>query len=367
MTHQEIYQGGGFSPQLPEGRSAGQINVSPTGVEFRCKGGGTFFPIEGLELKFGGNHLIFIRHRTHSQWTFYTADRNILNSAILKQNSEVARQLSRLKGSRRLIWGSLLVVLLLLALGIQQILSARSHLADFVADKIPLEWEQKAGETLLKPFMGNDTIQDPELLASLKRLVNPVLEGIDHPRFDPKFHLLKSDQVNAFALPGGQVVVLSQLILEATRPEEIMGVIAHELAHVMHQHSVKSLISSISVFVIISALLGDISPILETIIGRGAQLWTLKYSREFEREADELGWNYLVKGGVDPTGLIGFFKILKDKYAQDIPSFSFLSSHPATENRIRYLNQKADALTQKFDIITFDLKSFQNRLRDVSQ
>src|SRR5206468_5365206 len=112
-------------------------------------------------------------------------------------------------------------------------------------------------------------------------------------------------------VPGGQVFIFSGLLDSVKRPEELAGVLAHEIAHVTRRHSLRNIISSAGLWLTLSALFGDTKG-LTSILTDGSQfLLNQKFSRDFEREADDTGWDYLVAANVDPRGMIDFFATIK--------------------------------------------------------
>jgi Zn-dependent protease with chaperone function len=144
---------------------------------------------------------------------------------------------------------------------------------------------------------------------------------------------------NAFALPGGSVVI-SDALLELL-PEQggdfhpgVLGVLAHEVGHVREHHGLRALLSSSATGVLLGWWVGDFSAVLATA---PALLIQAGYSRGFEREADDEALRILRAAGVDPRGMVAFFAALKRAVPQrdgDSPSFG-LASHPPDSERVR--------------------------------
>src|SRR5690606_32430743 len=124
-------------------------------------------------------------------------------------------------------------------------------------------------------------------------------------------------------------------ISAAETPEEVAGVVAHEIAHVTEQHSMRQIISSTGLFLIIQAFLGDASGLLGALADNSYFLLNQKFSRDHEREADEKGMELLIAANIDPQGMISFFETLEEEHA-DMPSaLNMISTHPATKERIK--------------------------------
>ena len=150
----------------------------------------------------------------------------------------------------------------------------------------------------------------------------------------------KDPTINAFALPGGKVIIQTGLIEHAKSWEEVLGVVSHELAHVTRRHHMRGIINNLGLYVIISSLIGDITAISGTIVNMGGDLASLANSRDFETEADETGLDYLIAAGINPQGLVSFFKTLEDETPNKLEGYtSFMSTHPATADRIDHLNK----------------------------
>ena len=145
--------------------------------------------------------------------------------------------------------------------------------------------------------------------------------------------------MNAFALPGGWLVINSGLIAQAESPDEVAGVVAHEMAHVMHRHGLKRVAHSLGVVAAVQLLIGD----LGGLAASASQLATLAavndYSRDAEREADATGVALMHQAGADPYAMAVFFERLEEK-GNDIPDFlSWVSTHPSHHERIENVSE----------------------------
>ena len=118
---------------------------------------------------------------------------------------------------------------------------------------------------------------------------------------------------------------------------ELVALLSHEITHVTHQHSLKSLGRSAATSIFISGLFGDISGISAGILDQANQLKQLRYSRELETEADQHGVEFMIKYKVSPEGMIDLMQIL-DKESEGEDGFmKYLSTHPETKERIHAL------------------------------
>jgi beta-barrel assembly-enhancing protease len=155
---------------------------------------------------------------------------------------------------------------------------------------------------------------------------------------------------NAFALPGGHIVVSTGLLQLAEMPEELLGVLAHEIAHVTLKHSFRKTVARAGPILVMRIFLGGSRGALGLLGGASALLVNESFSQEYELEADEQGWNYLVTARIDPSGMIRILQKLEREEettsARSSLSQAF-STHPAMKKRIQRLESKARQLPRK--------------------
>ena len=149
---------------------------------------------------------------------------------------------------------------------------------------------------------------------------------------------------NAFALPDGTVVLTDELVEMATDDEMILGVLAHEIGHVVYEHSLRQLYRAAGVAGLIMLIGGDIGSGTEDVLVQGAALMSLSYSRGAEREADHYSVELMHRAGHEAAAIARFFEVLRDKLG-DTLSRDFFSTHPATPERIDETRRYAAELT----------------------
>jgi len=370
---ERTYEGGAFEPSFPNGRGGGTLTVGAMSVRFAGKAGVLELPLAGLEISLGGasDRIIFFKHPSRPDTTLHTPDHAILKEAAWVNYPDLAPQIAKLQGKKRFnlsVWLAVLGVIGALVVGI---VAARDPMVNVVVDRIPPEWEVKLGETVFDSMTKqNPPLEGAELEKHLAALTAPLLRGIGPQPYPFKFHIVENDTINAFALPGGQVVIHSELILKAESPEEVAGVLAHEIAHVTKRHSVRNVVKSTGTYFVFRVFLGDVSDLVGTLVRNGRYLLNQKYSRDYEREADETGWGYLIAAEVNPRGMITFFEKLAAEQGDGTAaavqeSLAFMSTHPATSERIARLEELAKALPKDKKYQGFDLnfKEFQDSLR----
>ena len=157
-----------------------------------------------------------------------------------------------------------------------------------------------------------------------------------------QFRVLDSDEVNAFALPGGFVYLTKGLLFNLENEAQLASVLGHEIAHVAHRHSVQQLQraqfvqgGSLLVGIFAGGVAGDVSNL-------AASLALMRYGRGQEREADLSGLNYVVRDGYEPHAMVETMEILERASGGKRGGLDFLSTHPSPGNRREYLAERID-------------------------
>ncbi len=168
----------------------------------------------------------------------------------------------------------------------------------------------------------------------IQGLFSTVLDEMDS-EYDYRLELRKSPDIgpNAFALPDGLILMTDELVDLSLNDEELIGILRHETAHVQRRHGLRSIFQNAGVFLLISALVGDVASITSTAASIPILLAETGYSRQFEREADNAAGVYLLNrfGTTLPYREI---LVRLEKEAPNFPGSSWLSTHPGTEDRI---------------------------------
>jgi predicted Zn-dependent protease len=274
---------------------------------------------------------------------------------------------------RAALWRSLTFIVLSLTLSGCGILEWKEKVLDALVSRIPPEMEVGLGKKILPTVLPPEAIlKDPVLQSRLEGLLKPLIErnGIKQPPI--KIYISRDAQLNAFALPGGILIFNRGMLKAAGSAEEILGVAAHELAHVTEKHVVKSMIQSLSLAAIVSFFLGDVSELGAYILQQSQMLLQNGFTRSQEAQADLIGFDYLLAAGIHPKGMSQFFQRLEQRKSeaagtQQIERMSvFLSTHPLTAERIHMVEERLAGLSPQqlkaLKPVRFDLKDFQQRL-----
>lgn len=355
MTETSTYPGHAFHASFKNGRASGQISISASGVRFSNAGASVQLPLHGLQCSLGGasDRLIFLSHASEPAWKLYTSERALLNDPHLQQVPAIRAQLQKAKRKHVMNWGVFALVALLIVALPALLLFNMDGVSGRLARHVPVEWEQQLGDQVFKQYKVNSHFMDQKQAdALLQPLVQPLLDANPDKRFEYRIHINRDEEVNAFALPGGYVVINTGLIIRAETPEELLGVVAHEIAHVTEQHGVRNIIGTAGIYLTVNALLGDMTGLLALIADAAPFLINQSYSRGFETEADEKGVMLLERANINPGGLTSFFEKLREEEEkrlkemagddnQDLAkaTLSIISTHPATEDRIAHLEK----------------------------
>ena len=374
-------EGGAFHPMYAAGRTSGEVSFGIESIRFQSEHGNFELPLEGLQIEAGGasDRLIFFKHADHPQAVIHTADRRVLEHPLLMQNAGLIRQRSQVKRKRRVVRMVTYGVLGSLVFALAMLYVCRDSIVKTVARGIPVEWEIQMGDKLFEQMMLTERLViDEESSAQLTKITEPLVTGIPDKRYPLKFHIVENATMNAFAMPGGNVILHSGLLLAAKSPEEVAGVLAHEISHVQQRNGIRGIISSAGLFLLAQTLLGDVTGVLAVLTDNGSFLLSRQFSRDFEREADDQGWEYLLASDIQPDGMIRFFEHMQEeeqkmqeKLKEVVPvdvgegALQLASTHPATQERIDALQRKWQELPSDKKFRTFDLNftDFQNRLR----
>ena len=197
------------------------------------------------------------------------------------------------------------------------------------------EHEIKLGQTLYEGIIKSYKIDSAQTA-----LVNAIADQIDfQSKYPIKITVVIHDEKNAFALPGGHIVIFSELLQKIQDPYELAALLAHEVSHINLQHSLRSIFRNLASYVFISVLLSDVNGITTVLLENANKFTTLSYSRSLEEDADKAGLEILYKNQLDPSGMLRLFKILMADSHHSEKHLEFLSTHPATQKRIQYLEQ----------------------------
>jgi len=215
------------------------------------------------------------------------------------------------------------------------------------SDERDLDKEQKLGKTLSENIEKKyEVIEDLNQNSLITEIGNKLAESSEMKEMKFHFRILKEDGPNAFSIPGGYIYVTYDLFDYIQSDDELAGILAHEIAHIIHNHALKQTRDNtkFTLLTILAVLLTR-----EPDVGVLGKLTTItflnQYSREYEEEADLTAIDLLIKTGYNP---VGFFTSLERLYVREMfkpeVNLGIFQTHPDTENRINYVK---DMLIEK--------------------
>lgn len=214
--------------------------------------------------------------------------------------------------------------------------------ADLAARQIPPTYEQKLGNTLVAQLIRKENIHSLQT-AHLRGFVRQVSLPTPYPL---RFTVLKNPEPNAFAIPGGNIVVHTGMLKLVQSPAELAALLGHEYGHIKLRHSLRSMFRSLSGYIFISAIIGDVSALTAVILENANTLKSLEYSRDFEKEADMVGLQVLQQHKINPHGMVALFEHLAAHSKGRGQETEFISTHPLLASRISYIKKYMQ--TQKY-------------------
>ena len=236
--------------------------------------------------------------------------------------------------------------------------------------------ERKVGENIMNEIRLREPsyIDDPEIGDYLNRLGRRLVEASANPTGDFQFFAIRDNTVNAFAMFGGFIGMNTGTILTAQSESELAGVLAHEIGHVTQNHLARQIAKSkqntipsmiaMAVGILAARSNSDIAAATITSAQAGVVQAQLAYTRDYEREADRLGYQTIEKAGLDVRGMGDFFERLQKSgrlYENNAPVY--LRSHPLTLERISDMQNRAQLAPYRQVVSDLDFYLVRAKLR----
>lgn len=195
---------------------------------------------------------------------------------------------------------------------------------DILAPLVPMTWEEKMGDAMVGDLGGRicDDKAGQQALDALVQRIDPKGEKL-------RVRIVNVDMVNAAALPGGQIVIFRGLLQEAKNPDELAGVLGHEIGHVRNRDVMQALLRQMGLSLILGGVGGDVGGALNSLL-------SASYSRAAESRADDFAIRLMRASDVSPVPTAGFFDRMATEEKQlgkGAIAMSYLSSHPMSDAR----------------------------------
>jgi len=335
------YRGGAFNQAWEKKSAAGEIVLTERGIQLTTDDGReVLLPYGQCQLEMGGNtgKVVFCRnanksisiHCDHPEFAenLRIASSGLLQEAIAQMQSGAVKRKAFGCGSG----AAAVVAIIVLLIGAYYGLLAGGKAA---VRALPRSVDQKIGQASFESMsLEGPAVEDPIVVAAVQEMIDRLIAEVDAEGYDFNITVIDAPVENAFALPGGKMVVYTGLLRAAPGPEEVAGVLAHEIAHVTHRHGLERVSQSIGVAIALQLLLGDVNGVIRggaQLLGSGA---INSYSRRQELEADTEGVKTMHAAGLDPLALARFFETMKHDHG-DTPGIAvWTSTHPQHQVRI---------------------------------
>lgn len=231
----------------------------------------------------------------------------------------------------------------------------------FKVQKITDKTEEKLGEIFWKIYQKTEKEnKNPFVIKIIDSIVTKICSSNKIERELIKVHLLDKEDINAFALPNGHLVLYSGLILNSKNQEELSGVICHEIAHIELNHVMKKLVNEVGLSVLISMTTGNNGS--EIIKETAKMLSSSAFDRGLEKEADIKAVDYLINAKINPEPLANFLYKLSDNKNEATKYLTWISTHPESKERAEYIIEYSRNKKTKYESI-LELKTW-NKLKE---
>ena len=340
-----VYPGSAIHPAFGEGEVNGRIAIDPQRLLFTSETANVELSLDGLNIEWDGADRLAFSSPEETDWIVYASDDGILKNYFFTRRNRLrllTRDLRRQgEGRRTLRLAGIFLVAFSVVAAAVWVLSGWT--LNFLVRQVPVSWETQLGDSILGEIKEDiKPVEDPRHRAELRALIDRLAGTLPEKKYKFDVQIIEEADPNAFAVPGGRILVTTGLFGTAQSPEEIAGVLAHEMAHVTQQHQLRQLIATAGPYYVMKVFISDKRG-FAAFISNGSQFLARQgFSRELEREADDAGWHYLESANIDPRGLSGFLrKLMADPMEQTLEKspLRILNSHPPTTERVEHLEE----------------------------
>ena len=288
-------------------------------------------------------------HDDRSAWSLIPAgadEQGKLIAALPKNVIPGLTQWRRSTQSQSWVWKGILYTLCFSGLALALLVWQHDRAAMWAANRVSMKTEKNIGESVLKSLNPEDNfLSEGEAVQTVQRIGQQLTTG---SRYQYQWYVSKDPAVNAFAIPGGIIVVNSGLLKLADSPNELAAVLAHEVQHVEQRHALKNMMNSAAIATITLVVLGDANAV---VMMMAHQVSTQYFNRQVESDADIQGVQLLHNKNIDAGGMVSFFKKMDagtgnknngtKEQSTEKPSevASWFSSHPDTLIRIQAIEE----------------------------
>jgi Zn-dependent protease with chaperone function len=336
------YEGTAFKEDDEGGALCGRFIITLSHLQFEHPEVTFELPLRGLRLELSSAGTVIFCDDP-SGWRVECADERVFKDVFLRRHPELFRQADDLHARQqggRTLKSALMFLLVFAAIFPVGWLVAKVG-GEVVIHSIPISTEEHLTEKAIKeaPDIFVILTNNPHQ-AMAEALVGRIAAALpsDARRYQFRVSIIDDSEANAFAMPGGRIFIYRGLFDHIRTPDELAGVLAHEMAHVTQRHGLRQIVMAGGPFYALKLFISDKQGLLSAISSGSQLLIGCQFSRGVERQADAIGWHYLYAANIDPRGLADFLRHDDNaEVATAIPQL--LSDHPADSQRIAWLDQ----------------------------
>lgn len=258
-------------------------------------------------------------------------------AAIAAVNSRLAKGKSAPSASSFALQAVLIFAVALVLLGLA-VWQGLPWIAGRLSAFVPLSVEEKLGEASLEAIAPRfHRCRDESVERILRRLETTV------PSSGYRFRvwIVEDESINAFAAPGGYIVVYRGLLRKTRRPEQLAAVLAHEMQHVIQRHGTKAMLRSVSLWLALAFFTGDANSAIAVMVGN---LGSLAYHRADEERADQEAVQMMAAARLDPREMVSMLELLNQETPELPRAARYFSTHPLTADRIEAVRKQVESL-----------------------
>jgi len=327
-----------FGPDLPGAGQTATCVVGHGSIHIASQQQSAMF--RAMEAKVGGfehNQLQLCWQHQGKTWLLIAANMAAQAKLIAALPQDEITGLGRWKKSthsQRFVWKSIIFFLSALAIALFLLIWQYSRVVGWVVDQIPLTTEHRIGQAVLASLSAKSSLLDKgPATDAVKKIGDRLTQG---SVYQYQWYVSKDTGINAFALPGGIIVVNAGLLKEIGSADELAAVLAHEIQHVEQRHALRNMANSAGLAAAILLVLGDANTVMMIV---AHQISAQYFGRQIESDADIKGVELLHSKNINATGMASFFRKIEAelKSRENMPEW--LSSHPDTGNRIKTIEE----------------------------
>lgn len=307
-----------------------------------------------LHLEEGDEPALIFEHTKGSGWVIRTLDFDVTkNHAFTKNHLRLQwKQLAGQKTLHRALIASVAFIVCFLLIGLA-ISWMGGKMVRHAVNQISPEKEKKLGDEVYAEYKRRlPGWDDPAAMARVQAAYRALQKGLPNTNLIIEFHIIDQQLPNAGSLPG-HIFINRGLFDLISTPEDLAGVLAHELGHIHQKHAFRLIVAQAGPAFVLKTYFGKSDSLLTGIVQNSQLAVGRTFSQEYEREADDEGWKYLVAANINPHGLIDMlekFQNLEENLHIERGTFA---SHPATIDRIKRLEARWDKMPVKTNFVEF--------------